>query len=97
MRVVIRIRQIAKGRGTRYLTDPTFPKRWYNGYQEYEKETFFALGVSEVEEEFELLITAKDEKETRMFQDDYKLRLRVVVRVSNGNLMIRSSTHEKCY
>ena len=109
VRTKIRIRQTAKGRGTRHTTDPTFPDRWYYGYQEYEKEIFMALGVQEVEEEFELQITAKNREygrpsrpcssgsESRTPNDDYKLRLRVVIRISNGNLTIRSSTHEKCY
>ena len=109
LRTKIRIRQTAKGRGTRHTTDPEFPDRWYYGFQEYEKEIFMALGTLEHEEEFELKITAKNREfdrpsrpcssgsETRTPNDDYKLRLRVVIRISNGNLTIRSSTHEKCY
>lgn len=97
MRVVIKIRQHAKGPGTRWMTDPTFPKRYYNGWQEYEKEVYFAPGVSETEEEFDLHIIARDEKETRMFQDDYKLRLRVYIAVKNGALVLKSSTYEKCF
>lgn len=97
MRTIIRIKQWAAGKGTRWTYDPKFPKRYYSGYQEYEKEIFMALGVQEVEEEFELQIIAKGEYETRQFQDDYKLRLRVVIAIRNGSLSIRSSTHEKCY
>lgn len=97
MRVKLRFVQYAKGAGTMWQTNPTFPKRYYSGYQEYEKELFMALGVSEAEEEFELQIIAKGEKETREFQDDYKLRLRVAVTIRNGQMTMRSSTHEKCY
>ena len=97
MRVVIKIDQHAKGHGTRSLTDPTFPKRWYVGFEQYEKEVLFAPGTSETTEEFDLHIIAKDERETRMFQDDYMLRLKVYIAVRNGALVMKSSTYEKCF
>ena len=90
-RTVIRIKQWAKGPGT------VFPRRYYSGYQEYEKESFAKPGSLEEEHEYELDIIAKGEKDTRLFNDDYKLRLRVVILIKNGAFTIRSSTHEKCY
>ena len=97
MRVKIKITQHAKGVGTRSQTDPKFPKRYYVGWEEYEKELYMALGVSEAEEEFDLHIIAKGENETRQFQDDYMLRLRVWVAIRNGQMSMRSSTYEKCF
>ena len=97
LRTVIKIKQHAKGTGTRSMTDPTFPKRYYVGYQEYEKEVYMAPGVSETEEEFDLHIIAKGEQETRIFQDDYMLRLKVRIIIKNGVLTLRPSTYEKCF
>jgi hypothetical protein len=53
--------------------------------------------VSEADEEFDLHIIARDEKETRTFQDDYMLRLKVHITIRNGVLTLRSSTYEKCF
>ena len=103
-RTVIRIKQTAQGPGTRHATEPSFPQRWYHGYEEYEKETLFAPGVTEVEEEFELRINGHTHGKgdycsgsTSNYPDDYKLRLRVVISIRNGVFSIRSSTYEKCY
>ena len=98
-RVVIKIKQHAKGPGTVWTTNPTFPKRYYNGWQEYERESYMAPGVTEIEEEYDLHIIARAENETRAFPDDYKLRLLVRMRFSSNGAMTMEQprTYMKCW
>jgi hypothetical protein len=98
-RVVLKFNQHAKGPGTRSTADPTFPKRYYNGWEDYEKESYMAPGVSEIEEEYDLHIIARAENETRAFQDDYILRVKVHMRFgSNGAMTMEPPrTSLKCF
>ena len=96
-RVVLKFQQHAKGPGTQWMRDPTFPKRFYNGWEAYERESFFAVGATEIEEEYDVHIIARDERETRMVQDDYMLRLKVRMYLRNGVLTVDPSSKEKCF
>jgi hypothetical protein len=98
-RVVIKINQHAKGPGMQSTTNPAFPKRYYNGWQDYERESYMAPGVSEIEEEYDLHIIARAENETRALPDDYMLRVKVRMRFgSNGAMTMEPPrTSLKCF